>query len=113
MHRFAVIAVCAAALAAPAGAAASVSIATLTSPVARGSGALLVARVSPGRPLCTISLASKNGVMRSKALAPKRPNSGILTWDWIVPETAKPGDYRLVVSCGKAGRLLDVLTVGR
>lgn len=104
----AAIAVCAAALAAPAGAAASVTLVTFTSPVSRGSAALLVARVT-GTPRCTIAAFHKNRAWHTKAFAPRRPSAGIVSWAWQVGAVA--GRWRIVVSCGSAGSLTATLVV--
>jgi hypothetical protein len=111
MRRLIAIVVCAAALVAPAGAAASVSLADLTSPVQRGSAALLVVRVTGRARVCSVVLSRKGRVAHPKGLTPKRPSGGIVSWAWIVAGTTTRGNWRVAVSCGAAGRLVAVLTV--
>jgi len=110
MRRLAAIAVCAAAMIVPAGAAASVSLINLTSPVQRGSAALLVVRVSGRAPVCTVVLSRKGRTAHPKGLTPKRPSAGIASWAWQV--TVAPGAWRLRVSCGAAGHLVTAIVVG-
>jgi hypothetical protein len=111
MRRLIAIAVCAAALVAPAGAAASLSLADLTTPVQRGSAALLVVRVTGRASACSITVSRKGRVLRSKGLTRKRPSGDIVSWAWNVAGTTPRGNWRVLVSCGAAGRLATVLTV--
>ena len=101
--------VCAVALAAPAGAAAAVSLVNLTSPVHRGSAALLVARVTGAPPRCTIAAFHKGRAWHAGGLTPKRPSTGIVSWAWQVGSVR--GRWRIVVSCGSAGSLTATLVV--
>lgn len=109
MRGLVTVLVCAAALAAPAGAAAAVTLVNLTSPVPRGSAALLVARVTGAPPRCTIAAVHKGRAWHAKGLTPKRPSAGIVSWAWQVGSVA--GRWRFVVSCGSAGSLTATLVV--
>jgi opacity protein-like surface antigen len=113
MRRLAAIAACAAALAAPASAAAAVGLRTLNSPVQRGSAALLVVQVSGRASRCTVTLTRNARRWHPQGLTPKRPSAGIVSWSWTVAASTPAGNWRLVVSCGAAGRLATVLTVAR
>jgi acyl dehydratase len=103
------ILVCAAALAAPAGAAASVILVNFTSPVHHGDAALLVARVTGVPPRCTIAAFHKGRAWHAKGLTPRRPSAGIVSWAWQTGSVA--GRWRIVVSCGSAGSLTTTLVV--
>ena len=109
IKRLGAIAACAAALMAPAGAAASVSLVNLTSPVQAGSAALLVARVTGASHPCSISVRSKRGLSHAAGLTPKRPSAGIVSWAWNVGTIR--GRWQIAVSCGAAGRLTATLVV--
>jgi len=109
MRGLVAVLVCTAALAAPAGAAASVTLVNLTSPVPRGSAALLVARVTGVPPRCTIAAFHKGRASHVPGLTPKRPSAGIVSWAWQTGSA--PGRWRIVVSCGAAGSLTATLVV--
>jgi len=110
MRALLAVAVCAVALALPAGAAASVTLVNLTSPVHRGSAALLVARVTGSPSKCTIAAFHKSRAWHAKGLTPKVPTAGLVSWAWQVGSV--PGRWRLLVSCGSAGSLTATLVVG-
>jgi hypothetical protein len=107
--RVAVIVCAATTLAVPAGAAASVTLVNLTSPVPRGSAALLVARVTGTPPKCTIAAFRKGRAWHAKGLTPERPSAGIVSWAWQVGSVA--GRWQIHVSCGAAGTLTATLVV--
>jgi hypothetical protein len=109
MRGLCAVLVCTATLAAPAGAAAAVTLVNLTSPVPRGSAALLVARVTGAPPRCTIAAFHKGRALHVKGLTPKRPSAGIVSWAWQTGSAA--GRWRIVVSCGAAGSLTATLVV--
>ncbi|HXY81326.1 MAG TPA: hypothetical protein VEH55_08145 [Gaiellaceae bacterium] len=109
MRTLVVILACTAALAAPAGAAASVVLVNLTSPVHHGDAALLVARVTGATPRCSIAAFHKGRAWHAKGLTPRRPSAGIVTWAWQTGSVA--GRWRIVVSCGSAGSLTTTLAV--
>jgi hypothetical protein len=99
------------ALALPATAAASVTLVDFTSPVQRGSAALLVVRVTGAPRKCTIAAFHKGRAWHAKGLAAKLPSAGLASWAWQVGSL--PGRFRLLVSCGSAGSLTATLVVTR
>lgn len=103
MHRklLVVIAVCAA-LAVPASAAASVRLASVTSPVSAGSYATLTVRVSRTA-TCSITVNYKSGPSHAQGLYPKRGTR--ISWTWKVGTRTTPGRWGITVSCGSAGTL--------
>jgi micrococcal nuclease len=72
----------------------------VTSPVAAGSHAILVARVHPAR-RCTITVHYTSGPSHAKGLYPKRPIHGRVSWTWLI--NPAPGRYPIYVNCGNAG----------
>lgn len=81
---------------------ASARLASVTSPVARGNPATLVARVSSTK-TCSITVYYKSGTSRAKGLTPKTPVSGLVSWTWLVGGNTTPGRWPIQVSCGSAG----------
>jgi hypothetical protein len=82
----------------------SVRLVRVTSPVANGDYATLVARVFPRR-VCYIAVYYTSGPSKAAGLGPKRPALGRVSWTWKVGTRTIPGRHRIVVSCGSAGTL--------
>jgi hypothetical protein len=82
----------------------SVRLVRVTSPVANGDYATLVARVRPRR-LCSIAVYYSSGPSKAAGLGPKRPVLGRVRWMWKVGTRTTPGRHRIVVRCGTAGTL--------
>jgi hypothetical protein len=102
----AIAAAAAAFLAAAAPAAASVRLASVTSPAYPGSDATLVARVSSTSVTCGITVYYKSGPSRAKGVKPrKRPVGGRVSWTWRVGTNTTRGRWPIVVRCGSAGTL--------
>jgi hypothetical protein len=81
-----------------------VRLVRVTSPVANGDYATLVARVFPRR-LCSISVYYSTRRSQAKGLGPRRPILGRVRWTWRVGTNTRPGRHRIVVTCGSAGTL--------
>jgi hypothetical protein len=81
-----------------------VRLVRVTSPVANGDYATLVARVFPRR-VCSIAVYYTTRVSEAKGLGPKRPILGLVRWTWRVGTSTIPGRHRIVVTCGSAGTL--------
>jgi hypothetical protein len=81
-----------------------VRLVRVTSPVANGDYATLVARVFPRR-VCSIAVYYTSGASKAAGLGPKRPVLGRVSWTWKVGTRTSPGRHRIVVSCGSAGTL--------
>ena len=73
-------------------------IISVTSPVAQGSNATLVANTSPGAN-CDITVYYKSGPSTASGLSPKISDShGTVSWTWKVGANTTPGSWRIVVS---------------
>jgi hypothetical protein len=83
----------------------SVRLVRVTSPVSAGSYATLVARVSPSRVTCSITVYYKSGPSHAAGLYSKRPVAGRVSWTWKVGTRTTPGRWPIRVSCGAAGVL--------
>jgi hypothetical protein len=83
----------------------SIRLVRVTSPVANGESATLVASVRPRR-VCSIAVYYSSGPSKAAGLNPKRPVLGRVRWTWKVGTRTTPGRHRITVSCGSAGRLL-------
>jgi hypothetical protein len=81
-----------------------VRLVRVTSPIANGDYATLVARVFPRR-LCSIAVYYASGPSKAAGLNPKRPFLGRVRWTWKVGTRTTPGRHRIVVRCGTAGTL--------
>ena len=84
----------------------------VTSPVANGEYATLVARVRPRR-VCSIAVYYSSGPSKAAGLYPKRPVLGRVRWTWKVGTRTRPGRHRIIVTCGSAGRLLTSFVTTR
>jgi hypothetical protein len=78
-----------------------VRIVSVTSPVAAGSGATLIAQTSP-EDTCNLSVRLPSGAQsRSSGLGPAiADDSGRLQWTWRTGSTTKPGTATATVTCG-------------
>lgn len=90
----------------------SIRLVRLTSPVANGEHAMLVARVRPRR-VCSIAVYYSSRPSKAAGLNPKRPVLGRVRWTWKVGIRTKPGRHRVVVTCGSAGKLLTSFVTTR
>jgi hypothetical protein len=78
----------------------------VSSTVARGGQARLVAVVFPDRARCTIAVDSKNGATQPQGVDPKWPApGGRLAWTWKVGARAALGRWLIRVDCGRLGSL--------
>jgi hypothetical protein len=90
------------ALAVPTAAAASVRLASVTSPINHGAYATLTVSVSHVA-TCSITVYYKSGPSSAAGLYPKRGRR--ISWTWKVGTRTTPGRWPIVVSCGSAGSL--------
>jgi hypothetical protein len=90
----------------------SIRLVRLTSPVANGEHAMLVARVRPRR-VCSIAVYYSSRPSKAAGLNPKRPVLGRVRWTWKVGTRIRPGRHRIVVTCGSAGKLLTSFVTTR
>jgi hypothetical protein len=81
-----------------------VRLVRVTSPVAAGDYATLVARVFPRR-VCSIAVYYTTRRSEAAGLGNKRPFFGRVRWTWKVGTRTIPGRHRIVVTCGSAGTL--------
>jgi hypothetical protein len=81
----------------------AVRIVSVTSPVAAGSRATLVAQTSP-EAACNLSVTLPSGRQsQSSGLGPAiADDSGRLQWTWRTGSTTKPGTGKATVTCGAA-----------
>jgi hypothetical protein len=81
----------------------AVRIVSVTSPVAAGSTATLVAQTSP-EAACNLSVTLPSGRQsQSSGLGPTTADdSGRLQWTWRTGSTTKPGTAKVTVTCGSA-----------
>jgi hypothetical protein len=63
----------------------------------------LVARVSPSRVICSITVRYKSGPSHAQGLFRKSPVRGRVSWTWKVGTRTTPGTWPIYVSCGRAG----------
>jgi hypothetical protein len=80
--------------------AATARLVRVTSPVARGHRATLVARVAPVL-RCSITVYYKNGPahLKPKPLV----GGGLVSWTWVVGKNTTPGRWPIKVACGSSG----------
>jgi hypothetical protein len=90
----------------------SIRLVRVTSPVANGESATLVASVRPRR-VCSIAVYYSSGPSKAAALYPRRPVLGRVRWTWKVGARTTPGRHRITVSCGSAGKLLTTFVTTR
>jgi competence protein ComEC len=76
-------------------------IQSVSSPVARGGTARLVAQTSPGAS-CSIIVYYKSGPSQAAGLDSKKADaSGIVAWSWKVGTRTTPGTWPIYVTCDK------------
>jgi hypothetical protein len=90
----------------------SIRLVRVTSSVANGEYATLVARVRPRR-VCSIRVYYSSRPSKAAGLNPKRPVRGRVRWTWKVGTRTTPGRHRITVTCGSAGRLLATFVTTR
>jgi hypothetical protein len=74
-------------------------IQSVTSPIARGATARLVAQTSPGAS-CSITVLYKSGPSQAAGLEDKKADaSGIVAWSWKVGTRTTPGSWPIIVRC--------------
>jgi beta-lactamase superfamily II metal-dependent hydrolase len=74
------------------------TIASVTSPIARGGSATLIAQTIPGAN-CTIKVNYKSGASKASGLAAQTADSsGQVSWTWKVASNTTPGTWRIVVT---------------
>ena len=80
------------------------NIASVTSPVAPGEKATLIAATLPGAK-CTITVYYRSGPSEASGLDPKIADSkGKVSWTWKVAGTTPPGTYKIVVTANLHGQ---------
>lgn len=89
---------------APTSGAIKVTIASLSSPVARGVSATLVAHTKGGA-ACTIDVEYKSGRSTAQGLGPKTASgSGVVSWTWKVGSRTTLGSWPVTVTCTSGGK---------
>lgn len=79
----------------------SVTVLSLSSPVAPFSDATLEAQTTPGA-ACAITVRYKSGPSRAKGLLPKTADAqGRVLWRWRVGSSTTPGHWPIEVTCEK------------
>jgi competence protein ComEC len=74
-------------------------IVSVTSPVAKGAIARLVAQTSPGAS-CSITVYYKSGPSQAAGLEQKKADaSGVVAWSWKVGTRTTPGEWPIYVQC--------------
>jgi competence protein ComEC len=88
----------------------TLDIASLTSPIALGASATLVAKTMPGA-YCTITVYSTSGQSTAKGLDPETANvQGVVSWNWTVGAGAAPGVWKIVVTTNQNGQMIKTET---
>ena len=88
---------------APTGTTAGVTIVSLTSPVARGSTAILAAKARPGA-ACSITVTYKSGPSKASGLVPRTASSaGSVSWSWTIGTNTTLGTWPAKVTCTANG----------
>ena len=81
-----------------------VKLVSVTSPVAAGSVATVVAAAPTGT-TCSIVVSYKSGPSSAAGLYSQRARSGRVSWTWNVGTRTTPGRWPIDISCGAAGSL--------
>ncbi len=82
----------------------SLEIISITSPVAPGANATLVAKTTPGAS-CAITVYYKSGPSSASGLINKVADAtGNVSWTWKVGTNTTPGNWRIVVTVTKDGQ---------
>ena len=95
-----------------------VEVLSLTSPVTRGSKALLSIKTESGAS-CSLKVTLPSGSISSAQglQGNKIPNqNGVISWEWRIGSTTKPGIAKLDLTCNKDGssliRVLEMIITG-
>lgn len=81
----------------------SLTVLSVSSPVAPGGTATLSALTSPGAH-CTITVYYKSGPSKATGLSPKDADgAGRVSWTWTVGRNTTPGNWRIVVTASLSG----------
>lgn len=72
-----------------------IAVVALSSPVAPGAAASLQGKTLPGA-VCQAAISPSGAGMLSPATA---DTYGALSWEWLVPASARPGPYGLSINC--------------
>jgi len=82
----------------------TLDIVSVSSPIAPGANATLVAKTAPGAN-CTITVYYKSGPSKAQGLTPKDADAnGSVSWTWKVGTNTTPGTWRIVVTASKNGQ---------
>jgi competence protein ComEC len=101
---------------APSSLALSLEVTSVTSPVAPGANATLLANTFPSAS-CTITVYYKSGPSTASGLTPKTADAnGNVSWTWKVGTNTTPGNWRISVTASKDGQSVTketTFTVGK
>lgn len=79
---------------------------SVSSPVAPGGRATLVAHTTPGAN-CTIRVYYKSGASNAAGLSPQSADAnGDVSWTWNVGRSTTPGNWRIVVTATAGGKTM-------
>ena len=85
----------------------SLQIVSVTSPVAAGANATLVAKTEPGA-YCTITVYYKSGPSSASGLTSKTAvGTGNVSWTWKVGTRTTPGSWEIVVTASFGGQTVS------
>jgi competence protein ComEC len=88
----------------------SPQVVSVTSPVARGSNATLIAKTVPGTQ-CTITVNYASGPSTASGLTPKiADSSGNVSWTWNIGGKTTPGTWKIVVTSTSQGSTMTTTT---
>ncbi len=94
----------------------SLEVISVTSPVAPGGNATLVAKTAPGAS-CTITVYYKSGPSSASGLTTKTADAnGNVSWTWKVGTSTTPGNWRISTTASKDGQSVTketTFTVGK
>jgi len=94
----------------------SLEVISVTSPVAPGGNANLLAKTVPGAS-CSITVYYKSGPSTASGLTPKTADAnGGVSWTWKVGTSTTPGNWRISVTASKDGQSVTketTFTVGK
>lgn len=88
----------------------SLQVISVTSPVARGASATLIAKTVPGAQ-CTITVNYASGPSTASGLTPKiADSSGNVSWTWNIGVKTTPGTWKIVVTSTSQGSTTTTTT---
>jgi beta-lactamase superfamily II metal-dependent hydrolase len=88
----------------------SLQVISVTSPVARGASATLIAKTVPGAQ-CTITVNYASGPSTASGLTPKiADSSGNVSWTWNIVVKTTPGTWKIVVTSTSQGSTTTTTT---